>query len=67
MPSNVRVLSSSDGGPAYVNPTGTPQTVAMSAQAISTYTGGSQAHNNLMPYLGLNFCIALQGIFPSRS
>jgi microcystin-dependent protein len=29
-------------------------------------TGGSQPHNNLMPYLTLNFCIALQGIFPPR-
>jgi microcystin-dependent protein len=28
-------------------------------------TGGSQAHNNMMPYLTLNYCIALQGIFPS--
>ncbi|HEY0044435.1 MAG TPA: tail fiber protein [Allosphingosinicella sp.] len=27
--------------------------------------GGSQAHNNMAPYLTLNFCIALQGIFPS--
>jgi microcystin-dependent protein len=30
-------------------------------------TGGSQPHNNLMPYLTLNFCIALQGIYPSRN
>jgi microcystin-dependent protein len=30
-----------------------------------TNTGGSQAHTNQMPYLVLNFCIALQGIFPS--
>jgi microcystin-dependent protein len=30
-----------------------------------TSTGGSQAHNNMQPYLVLNFCIALQGIFPS--
>ncbi len=29
--------------------------------------GGSQPHNNLMPFLTLNFCIALQGIFPARS
>jgi microcystin-dependent protein len=29
--------------------------------------GGSQAHNNMQPYLTLNFCIALQGIFPSRN
>lgn len=32
-----------------------------------TNTGGSQAHTNLMPYLVLNFCIALQGIFPSQN
>jgi microcystin-dependent protein len=29
--------------------------------------GGSQAHNNLMPYLCLNMSIALQGIFPSQN
>lgn len=29
--------------------------------------GGSQAHLNMQPFLTLNFCIALQGIFPSRS
>lgn len=28
--------------------------------------GGSQPHNNLQPYLVLNFCIALQGVFPAR-
>jgi len=30
-------------------------------------TGGSLPHNNMMPYLTLNFCIAMQGIFPPRS
>jgi microcystin-dependent protein len=29
--------------------------------------GGSQPHENMQPYLVLNFCIALQGIFPSRN
>jgi microcystin-dependent protein len=29
--------------------------------------GGSQPHNNMQPYLVLNFCIALQGIYPSRN
>jgi microcystin-dependent protein len=29
--------------------------------------GGDQPHNNMMPYLTLNFCIALQGVFPPRS
>lgn len=38
--------------------------VAMNA-AMSTNTGGSQAHLNMQPFLTLSFCIALQGIFPS--
>lgn len=29
--------------------------------------GGSQAHQNMQPFLTLNFCIALQGIFPSQN
>lgn len=32
-----------------------------------TSSGGGQAHPNMQPYLSLNFCIALQGIFPSRN
>ena len=32
-----------------------------------TNTGGSQAHENMQPFLTLNFCIALQGLFPSRN
>jgi microcystin-dependent protein len=35
-------------------------------QAISL-TGNSQPHENRQPYLALNYCIALQGIFPSRN
>lgn len=38
----------------------------MSSSAIAN-SGGSQAHNNMQPYLTLNFAIALQGIFPSRN
>ena len=30
-------------------------------------TGGNQPHNNMMPFLGLTFIIALQGVFPARS
>jgi microcystin-dependent protein len=30
-----------------------------------TDVGGSQPHNNMCPYIVINFCIALQGIFPS--
>lgn len=35
--------------------------------ATSGNTGGSQAHLNQQPFLGLNFIIALQGIFPSQT
>jgi microcystin-dependent protein len=37
----------------------------MNLQALSP-TGGGLPHNNMQPYLTLNFCIALQGIFPQR-
>jgi microcystin-dependent protein len=29
--------------------------------------GDSQPHDNIQPYLAVNFCIALNGIYPSRS
>lgn len=38
--------------------------IAMSPLAVGN-TGGSQPHYNMAPYTCLNFCIALQGIFPS--
>jgi microcystin-dependent protein len=40
--------------------------IAINPASVSN-VGGSQAHNNMMPYLCLNFIIALQGIFPSRN
>jgi microcystin-dependent protein len=40
--------------------------VPMAAAAVSD-TGGSQAHQNMQPFLTLSFCIALQGIYPSRN
>jgi microcystin-dependent protein len=46
----------------YVDPS---NLVAMSAESI-TQVGGSQAHSNEQPFLVINFCIALQGIFPSQ-
>jgi microcystin-dependent protein len=36
-------------------------------QATVANVGGSQPHENMSPYLVLNFCIALQGIFPSQT
>jgi microcystin-dependent protein len=46
-----------------------PEAGTMIALRSGTVTnaGGSQAHNNMQPYLTLGFCIALQGLFPSRN
>lgn len=55
------------GGQAAVNRYSTgPASGALNAASISN-VGGSQPHNNMMPYLVLNFVIALQGIFPSQN
>jgi microcystin-dependent protein len=40
--------------------------VAMNPAAVAN-AGGSQAHQNMQPFLILSFCIALQGIFPSQN
>jgi microcystin-dependent protein len=48
---------------AYV----TPGSLTTLAPSTVSNVGGSQPHNNMMPYLTLNFIIALQGIFPSQN
>ncbi|HEY0589204.1 MAG TPA: tail fiber protein [Pseudoduganella sp.] len=41
-------------------------TATLAAHTV-TSSGGSQPHENMQPYLTINFIIALQGIFPSQS
>lgn len=53
------------GATPYLPPAGAPL-VAMAAAALPP-AGGDQPHNNLQPYLTLNFCIALQGVYPPRT
>jgi len=62
-PSSATGLARSAGGSAYQ--TSNAGLVAMNIQAV-TQNGNNQPHNNMMPYLTLNFCIAMQGVFPSR-
>jgi microcystin-dependent protein len=45
---------------------GTPPTQQLAANEL-TPTGGSQPHDNMIPYLGLSFIISLFGIFPSQT
>ena len=44
-----------------------PANLANMMSGTLTNVGGGQAHENMQPYLALNFCIALQGLFPSRN
>lgn len=44
----------------------TSNLVDMASETLST-TGGGQSHTNVQPFLTLNFIIALQGLYPSRS
>ncbi|NOX43740.1 MAG: phage tail protein [Gammaproteobacteria bacterium] len=57
---------SSRGESIFYTSTDTTMNTTLSAEAIGA-SGSSQAHENQQPFLGVNFCIALQGIYPSRS
>ena len=50
-----------------VNMYATPGALTPMSDQILPPAGGDQPHNNLQPYLTLNFCIALQGVFPPRT
>ena len=57
-------LGKAAGGNPYSSQT--DALTQMSPSAISP-AGGSLPHNNLQPYLCVNFCIAMQGVFPARN
>lgn len=60
---NAIVVDSSNG---TANAYAASANATMNANAVGQ-SGGSQPHNNMQPYLTLNYIIALQGVFPSRS
>ncbi|HEV8189402.1 MAG TPA: tail fiber protein [Pyrinomonadaceae bacterium] len=62
-PDNTTLLAGSAPNDLYTGPTTLSPLIASTVTSI----GGSQPHNNMMPYLVLNFIIALQGIFPSQN
>jgi microcystin-dependent protein len=63
-PSPTTTLAQSANGQAYQS--NTSQNLTNLAFQTLSVTGASLPHNNMMPYLTLNFCIALQGVFPPR-
>ena len=60
--SSTSTFARSVGGNAYK---GGPSNTNMAFESLAP-AGGSLPHNNMMPYLALNFVIALQGVFPPR-
>jgi len=68
--------SSANGGTTFANNNvlaaalnayaGAANPTALDPSSLAN-TGGSQAHQNMQPFLTLSFCIALQGIFPSQT
>jgi microcystin-dependent protein len=57
-------MGKSSQGNVY-SPFSAPSAVQLSPSALAV-AGSSLPHNNMMPYLTLNFNIALQGVFPAR-
>jgi len=64
IPSNQTIFGNTAPNQVY-NGTG-ENLVSMNNTSLSSI-GGSQAHLNMQPYLALNFCIALLGVFPSQN
>lgn len=66
---NAPVPNASGAGTLFANTPkliyGPPSDLVATDPGNITTVGGSQAHLNMQPFLALNFCIALQGIFPS--
>lgn len=82
MPTHTHVLSAVNAAADTADPTGgflavpstavgsvygSPANLTALNPASVANVGGSQAHLNMQPFLVLTFCIALQGIFPSRN
>lgn len=65
-PTNNVWASGAKGFGSIYSPSVPASNVQMSPFATSV-SGGSLPHNNMMPFLGLTFIIALQGVFPARS
>lgn len=70
MASTALATESSPQGNVYGQPSanllyGTNPAVSMAGNTVAV-AGGSQPHNNMMPYVTLNCIIALQGVFPPR-
>jgi microcystin-dependent protein len=60
------VLGTTNHGGSFYASSGN-SLIPINAGTVSMYMGGNQAHTNLQPYLAINWCIALVGIYPARN
>lgn len=79
MPNHDHVLEAVVEDGNLTNPTGSylarsvtevyrdPTSLGAMRSGTVANVGGGQAHENMQPYIAVNFCIALQGLFPSRN
>ena len=65
-PGNTSAFNRSVAGANAYQSNTSSNVVDLASETLAT-TGGGQAHDNIQPYLTLNFIIALQGLYPSRS
>jgi microcystin-dependent protein len=61
---NWALATSSNGDAFYATVT---STVPLNAASVSAFTGGTATHTNMQPFLAINWCIAMAGIFPARN
>jgi microcystin-dependent protein len=66
LPANALPASRPRGGVAMYAAPDAANTVQMHPASV-TASGGNQPHDNMQPFLTMNFTIALAGIFPSRN
>lgn len=81
LPQHSHALYVNDGGGNSANPDGnfiasnsegvkhysSSASLNANSGSISNFTGGGQSHTNMQPFLGIYYCIALFGIYPSRT
>ena len=65
-PANGASLGTNAQGNFFYGPS-SGSTTTINPGTLSTFVGGNQPHTNIQPYQVLNWCIASQGIFPSRN
>ena len=68
---NIPAIDAAGGPPSYTNAAPDsnmhPSAVTLGGAPTAAVSGGDLPHTNMQPSLTLNFCIALQGVFPPRS